>query len=116
MSSKIGSSDPEASLRYTDFLPQSGRLFEETWPVEVDVTDSIKVYENGKVLTCPCGAGMGTKKRKLKIKCYSCKDFVLIDNDALDRENQTPESEKEDQQEDRGVFDGLASKGLGNWT
>lgn len=111
---KTGRDEP--SFEYSTFLDGLGPIFNESWSAEVDVTDSIKVYENGKVWTCPCGAGIGTKKSKLKARCYSCKDFVLVDEEALDRENQTPHSEREEEEEDRGVFDNLASKGLDNWT
>ena len=83
---------------------------EENWPYEVDVTDSIEVYPKGKTWDCPCGAGIGTGFQVHKIKCYKCKDYILVDDEHLDRENQ-----KKNEPIDESQQDGDEGQGLERW-
>lgn len=80
----------EPTLRYTTFLKELSPLYEEDWPVEVDVTESVKVYPTGKVMTCPCGAAMGVNHKTSSQKCFSCRDFIVVDSRPLEREDEEP--------------------------
>jgi predicted RNA-binding Zn-ribbon protein involved in translation (DUF1610 family) len=55
-----------------------------------DATDTIEVYEKGKVWWCPsCGKGIGTKHIKPVVRCYSC------DTTLCDKRNELREDEYE---------------------
>lgn len=63
---------------------------EEDFALEFDVTEHITVYENGKTWKCPSGCGLGTKKGVHKVRCYSCRDCVLVDEDFVSRSGEEP--------------------------
>jgi len=63
---------------------------EEDFGLEYDATDTITVYENGKTWKCPSGCGLGTKKGVHKIRCYICRDYILVDEDFVSRSDETP--------------------------
>jgi len=50
-----------------------------------NVTDTVEEYEKGKVMWCPCGAGTGVKYGVATVKCYACKEYILIDRGAAHR-------------------------------
>ncbi len=51
----------------------------------VDVTDTVVCYENGKVVECECGHGIGVDLNEKSIKCANC-GRVLVDAEYDDRE------------------------------
>lgn len=51
----------------------------------IDVTDTVEVYQQGKVMHCECGHGIGTSFDARLVKCARCSKS-LVDMKSTERE------------------------------
>lgn len=91
--------------------PEQGTELDED---EIDVTDTIEVYENGKTWECPCGSGNGTPKELRKMKCAVC-GKQLVDKDYLEREDQEPLPPKTKEDTSSSQEDDVEEEDHGFW-